>query len=618
MADEPANAQQAAAAVTVPTTQPPSVGLTTNLPDASSHSVLKRRLSAAFEAPVLTGAAALADERKRATEGEDAQRQRPQPPQPAQTSEAPQTTPNPAVSSLNALRNGMATLNPVSRPAEAPAAAMSTPTPRPQLPSITHTATTAEPMSLDQPQTTSPTSISSAEALGSKAARALDTRADGPGKPPSEAGSAQEERQRPVAMTYPGPQQQLGTSNGPSRQMSLPTPGSASKSPNKKHKCPHCSTEFTRHHNLKSHLLTHSQEKPYACSTCHARFRRLHDLKRHNKLHTGERPHTCDRCGRKFARGDALARHNKGPGGCAGRRASMDEDYIEGESGYDDGMEGVVYDDGQGPGEEQAEFDRRKSDSGQHHRAPTLQSQAEVASSPFRQHSSTYPGSAAVAAQSRNQFAQPLPSPSHLAASGGGGASSYSSQLNAGPGVFAQGGMTESPKPLSPGQTDTRRLSAANEGSYSRGRSPSHVQYPPASQYSRGPGRGTPPIALPPPGIQHGHSTQLPPIKAATGQYAPTGAPGSASNAGSSVSSAQQSSGSSMREITSLMGSHAPAGIPAEASLYEHVKYLERQVAQLKEDGAVSERHYETKIARIMDENRELRSQLNSLRQGRV
>ncbi|KAF7514087.1 hypothetical protein GJ744_004412 [Endocarpon pusillum] len=127
------------------------------------------------------------------------------------------------------------------------------------------------------------------------------------------------------------------------RGMSLP--GSESQNPErssstKKHRCPYCATEFTRHYNLKSHLLTHSHEKPYICQTCQSRFRRLHDLKRHTKLHTGERPHICPKCGRKFARGDALARHNKGPGSCAGRRGSTGS--FGGEDDYEGGNEGSM------------------------------------------------------------------------------------------------------------------------------------------------------------------------------------------------------------------------------------------------------------------------------------
>lgn len=105
----------------------------------------------------------------------------------------------------------------------------------------------------------------------------------------------------------------------PTTPFSPMTPGGSRS----KHMCPHCNQTFTRHHNLKSHLLTHSHEKPFPCSQCTARFRRLHDLKRHQKLHTGERPHMCEKCGRKFARGDALARHARGEGGCAGRRSSI-------------------------------------------------------------------------------------------------------------------------------------------------------------------------------------------------------------------------------------------------------------------------------------------------------
>ncbi|ODQ63604.1 hypothetical protein NADFUDRAFT_47967 [Nadsonia fulvescens var. elongata DSM 6958] len=84
-----------------------------------------------------------------------------------------------------------------------------------------------------------------------------------------------------------------------------------------KHACPICSQSFTRQHNLKSHLLTHSHEKPYTCDTCSSKFRRLHDLKRHLKLHSGERPFGCEKCGRRFARSDALVRHTKGAGNCS-------------------------------------------------------------------------------------------------------------------------------------------------------------------------------------------------------------------------------------------------------------------------------------------------------------
>jgi DNA-directed RNA polymerase subunit RPC12/RpoP len=117
----------------------------------------------------------------------------------------------------------------------------------------------------------------------------------------------------------------------------------SSESPStNRYKCPHCSADFARQHNLKSHLLTHSEEKPYECPTCQARFRRLFALTRHTKInHVSERPHTCSKCGRKFARSDTLARHNKA--GCTGRQSSLgiDENIVDGKG--DEGMDGAVF-----------------------------------------------------------------------------------------------------------------------------------------------------------------------------------------------------------------------------------------------------------------------------------
>ncbi|KAI8065204.1 hypothetical protein BC940DRAFT_334868 [Gongronella butleri] len=75
--------------------------------------------------------------------------------------------------------------------------------------------------------------------------------------------------------------------------------------------CPACDQTFSRPHNLKSHLATHSNVRPFKCTTCLQHFRRLHDLKRHEKLHTGEKPYVCEQCSRSFSRLDALNRHRR-------------------------------------------------------------------------------------------------------------------------------------------------------------------------------------------------------------------------------------------------------------------------------------------------------------------
>ena len=158
-------------------------------------------------------------------------------------------------------------------------------------------------------------------------------------------GSASKVDITPVVPSGQGSIQMMTTQNQQGLNVQIPMDvqdedGSESPSVNR-HKCPHCSREFTRQHNLESHMLTHSQEKPYECPTCQARFKRLFDLNRHTKIHISERPHTCLKCGRRFARSDSLARHNQA--GCAGRQSSLDidQDMVDGKG--DEGTDGAVY-----------------------------------------------------------------------------------------------------------------------------------------------------------------------------------------------------------------------------------------------------------------------------------
>ncbi|KAK7885653.1 hypothetical protein LTR67_010004 [Exophiala xenobiotica] len=318
--------------------------------------------------------------------------------------------------------------------------------------------------------------------------------------------------------SYPAPGLQLPPSEGARRGMSLPqsTSRAGTRSPSsKKHRCPYCATEFTRHHNLKSHLLTHSQEKPYVCSTCQSRFRRLHDLKRHTKLHTGERPHICPKCGRKFARGDALARHNKGPGGCAGRRASMGSYGGDDDGEGDESMEGVVYGEPETmddePGSDKTPRIRRQPPSGDDNLEdpdhtsrfpstyPPIQGRPPggMASSPFPPRSGFNPSASGTS----NAVVPPAAPPPFPQLSG----SSVGSRPSIPNAVYAQNSMTESPKPLSPGQVHRGSVGGSAEGSLHRNRSPSMTHYQQGSYPRTGTGSSlnvpSGPPQLPPPNV---------------------------------------------------------------------------------------------------------------------
>jgi Zinc finger, C2H2 type len=633
---------------------------------SASPSPKSPRYKGAFSPIQLTGAAAMEDQRRQ---------------QENQKNQQPAMSASPGHTALSSLMAGGGAE--MSKPQDAPAATNSM---SEGMSAAANAISIPSPMQFDEKSDTSPASITSLASLATTAATAtagstvvasptsLTSAIEAENRDARVSNTNQlqvppEEQPSNKAFSYPGnviAQQNL--SRAPPRGMSLPMPGQgqqlAPRSPSqKKHKCPYCETEFTRHHNLKSHLLTHSQEKPYVCQTCSMRFRRLHDLKRHMKLHTGERPHICPKCDRKFARGDALARHSKGQGGCAGRRASMGsfggDDDFEGSNGdgEESAMDGVMYTNGtpQPNESEMTEEERRRFS------LPSIKAQHvggnQGSGDNYAAHSrtpSTYPPAGPRQGQPTGGLFPPN------ADRGGSSSSSTSPRMQnsvprshtptgslsslplntGGSSMYSQSGMTESPRPLSPAGMHSHQL-GHDPSSINRQRSPSLTTQFQQQHFGRRPsGRGSPPgmslpsphntsnvpklpalVSLAPPDQRYTFSSQT-----LNQQNSPNGSHGgqqqnsAASPSNTMFQPSQGPSQSPARGAPSHQGggsgdSSANLFAAGDTRVLAYVQTLEDKVKQLSDKVQLmesKERSQEDKINQLSEELFALRNQFNS------
>jgi len=167
--------------------------------------------------------------------------------------------------------------------------------------------------------------------------------------------------------------------------------------------------------------------------------------------------------------------------------------------------------------------------------------------------------------------------------------------------MFSQGGMTESPKPISPGQQDQHRLGGSEAN---LPRSPNMH-----SNYNRGIGRGSSPMAMAPP---LANAPQLPALPGLNpSMMTKQGSQGGKTN-GPSLLQHQQVPGSGASSQPGSMSSHGggSAGSMREAmggqgapDMWQYVREVEQRMARMEKD-------HESQMTTLQTEITTLRAQL--------
>lgn len=74
--------------------------------------------------------------------------------------------------------------------------------------------------------------------------------------------------------------------------------------------CPDCDLTFTKQRSLSMHRRRHkNKNNEFICDTCGKTFSMKHQLKRHVVLHSDVKPHVCTKCSKSYARKDQLVHH---------------------------------------------------------------------------------------------------------------------------------------------------------------------------------------------------------------------------------------------------------------------------------------------------------------------